>query len=50
MWGWRLSETFEALVAGLQDALWTLGAAPAVLRHDNCRRRRTSCGAAAGVS
>ena len=30
-----LSETFEALVAGLQGALWTLGAAPAVLRHDN---------------
>ena len=33
--GLALSETFEALVAGLQDALWTLGAAPAVLRHDN---------------
>ena len=30
-----LSETFEALVAGVQGALWTLGAAPAVLRHDN---------------
>ena len=30
-----LSETFEALVSGLQGALWTLGAAPAVLRHDN---------------
>ena len=30
-----LSETFEALVAGLQGALWTLGAVPAVLRHDN---------------
>ncbi len=29
------SETFEALVAGLQGALWTLGAVPAVLRHDN---------------
>ena len=29
------SETFEALVAGLQGALWTLGASPAVLRHDN---------------
>ena len=30
-----LSETFEALVAGVQGALWTLGAAPTVLRHDN---------------
>ena len=30
-----LSETFEALVAGLQGALWTLGAVPGVLRHDN---------------
>ncbi|MCY3843247.1 MAG: hypothetical protein OXH69_06850 [Acidobacteria bacterium] len=29
-----LSETFEALVAGLQGALWTLGAVPAALRHD----------------
>ena len=29
------SETFEALVAGLQGALWTLGAVPAVLRDDN---------------
>ena len=28
-----LRETFEALVAGVQGALWTLGAAPAVLRH-----------------
>ena len=33
--GLALSETFEALVAGVQGALWTLGAAPAVLRHDN---------------
>ena len=33
--GLALSETFEALVAGLQDALWTLEAVPAVLRHDN---------------
>ncbi len=31
--GLALSETFEALVSGLQGALWTLGAAPAVLRH-----------------
>ena len=30
-----VSETFEALVAGLQGALWTLGAVPALLRHDN---------------
>ena len=30
-----VSETFEALVAGLQGALWTLGAVPTVLRHDN---------------
>lgn len=29
------SESFEALVSGLQGALWTLGAAPAVVRHDN---------------
>ncbi|MCH7750413.1 MAG: IS21 family transposase [Acidobacteria bacterium] len=29
------SETFEALVAGLQGAVWTLGAIPAVIRHDN---------------
>jgi hypothetical protein len=29
------SETFEALVAGLQGAVWTLGAVPRVLRHDN---------------
>lgn len=29
------SETFEALVSGLQGAMWTLGAVPAVVRHDN---------------
>ena len=29
------SETFEALVAGIQGAVWTLGAVPTVLRHDN---------------
>jgi hypothetical protein len=28
-------ETFEALVAGIQGALWTLGGAPEVLRSDN---------------
>ena len=33
--GLVLSETFEALVAGLQGALWMLGAVPALLRHDN---------------
>ena len=33
--GLAFSETFEALVAGLQGALWTLGSAPAWLRHDN---------------
>jgi hypothetical protein len=29
------SETFEALVQGFQGAVWTLGAVPAVARHDN---------------
>jgi hypothetical protein len=29
------SETFEALVSGLQGAVWTLGAVPRVIRHDN---------------
>jgi Mu transposase, C-terminal domain len=29
------SETFEALVQGFQSAVWTLGAVPAVARHDN---------------
>jgi len=38
--GWRyaglaFSETFEALVSGIQDALWALGGVPKVLRHDN---------------
>lgn len=38
--GWRwvglaFGETFEALVGGIQDALWALGAAPEVLRTDN---------------
>lgn len=38
--GWRwacvaLSETFEALVHGLQGALWALGGTPAVWRSDN---------------
>ena len=28
-------ETFEALVAGVQGALWALGGVPAVLRNDN---------------
>jgi hypothetical protein len=37
-WRWvglALGETFEALVGGLQSALWTLGACPAVVRSDN---------------
>ena len=37
-WRWvglALGETFEALVGGLQSALWTLGACPAVIRSDN---------------
>ena len=38
--GWRwvglaFGETFEALVGGLQGALWELGGVPPVLRHDN---------------
>ncbi len=37
-WTWvclAYGETFEALVEGLQSALWTLGGVPKVLRHDN---------------
>lgn len=37
-WTWTslaFGETFEALVAGLQGALWALGAVPEVLRSDN---------------
>ena len=37
-WTWVMlafSETFEALVRGVQQALWALGGAPAVLRSDN---------------
>lgn len=38
--GWRwinlaFGETYEALVAGIQDALWALGGVPEVLRSDN---------------
>lgn len=38
--GWRyvalaFGETFEAMVAGLQDAFWDLGGVVAVVRHDN---------------
>src|SRR5580704_12322198 len=38
--GWRwvtlaFGETFEALVAGVQTALWELGGVPTVLRSDN---------------
>ena len=37
-WTWvdiSPSENFEALVAGLQGALWALGGVPKVVRHDN---------------
>jgi hypothetical protein len=37
-WTWvqvAFSETFEALVRGLQGALWDLGGVPQVVRHDN---------------
>jgi hypothetical protein len=38
--GWRwvslaFGETYEALVCGIQDALWALGGVPEVLRSDN---------------
>ena len=38
--GWRYvelayGETYEALVQGLQNALWELGGVPEVIRHDN---------------
>jgi hypothetical protein len=37
-WTWAMvafGETFEALVAGLQGALWALGGVPEILRSDN---------------
>ena len=37
-WTWvelAYGETFEALVHGLQSALWALGGVPEVVRHDN---------------
>lgn len=37
-WTWiclAFGETFEALVSGLQGALWELGGVPEVVRHDN---------------
>ena len=37
-WTWAqlaFGETFEAVVSGLQGALWALGGAPTVARHDN---------------
>jgi hypothetical protein len=37
-WTWvalAFGETFEALVAGVQEALWNLGGVPRVLRSDN---------------
>jgi hypothetical protein len=33
-------ETFEALVAGVQGALWALGGVPAVLRSDNLSTKK----------
>ena len=37
-WTWvdlAFGETFEALLSGLQGALWALGGVPEVIRHDN---------------
>ncbi len=37
-WTWAelaYGESFEAMVSGLQGALWALGAVPLVIRHDN---------------
>jgi len=37
-WSWTdlaYGESFEALVGGLQGALWALGGVPEVIRHDN---------------
>jgi hypothetical protein len=37
-WTWAqvaFGETYEALLEGLQGALWTLGGSPEVVRHDN---------------
>ncbi len=37
-WTWvsvAFGETFEALVAGVQGALWALGGVPEILRSDN---------------
>ncbi len=37
-WTWvelAYGETFEALLSGLQGALWALGGVPEVIRHDN---------------
>jgi len=37
-WTWvelAFSETYEALVSGVQGALWALGGCPALVRHDN---------------
>ena len=37
-WVWAcvaFAETYEALASGIQGALWALGGAPEVLRHDN---------------
>lgn len=37
-WTWvslASGETYEAMVTGIQDALWALGGVPLVIRHDN---------------
>ena len=49
--GWRYAEvaageTFLALQQGLQNALWTLGGVPQILRSDKPRRPPTNCAAA----
>lgn len=53
--GWRwlmlaFGETFEALVAGLQGALWQLGGAPEVARHDNLSAATHELGRSRGRS
>jgi hypothetical protein len=46
--GWRwatvaLSESFEALALGVQEALWRLGGVVEVLRSDNLSAATTNC-------
>ena len=50
-WTWvclAFGETYEALVAGLQGALWKLGGAPAVVRTDNLSAATHELKASAG--